>query len=105
MRKMCPEADEIGLPDLSEEDVEKLAEECEARITEFILTKVPKKSVTELYVICSLQLGDQLDLDVQLDISQDYDGGIPLEELLDEATTHGVKWLESRLQELKRSES
>jgi hypothetical protein len=102
---MCPETDEIGLPDLSEEDVEKLAEECEAKITEFILKKIPKKSVSELYVICSLQLGDQLNLDVQLDVSQDFDGGVPLEELLDEATKHGVKWLESQLQELKRNES
>ena len=102
---MCPTVDEIGLPPLSDEDIEKLAEDCEARITEFILKRIPKKSVDELSVSCSLQLSDQLDIDVQIDISQGYEEGTPLDVLLDEAASHGVAWLEARLKEMKRSES
>ena len=102
---MSPTVDEIGLPNLTEADIEKLAEDCEARITEFILKRISKKSVDELFVSCSLQLSDQLDIDVQLDISQGYEEGGLLDELLDEATKHGVAWLEARLKEMKRSES
>ncbi|NHJ12478.1 MAG: DUF3194 domain-containing protein [Candidatus Thorarchaeota archaeon] len=98
-------AEEIGLPELSEEQIEILAEECEAKITEFILGKIPKKSISELTVICSLQLEDQLDLDIDIDLSQNYDSGSDLDDILSEAAEYGTAWLEKRLKELKGRES
>ncbi|MFX1559630.1 MAG: DUF3194 domain-containing protein [Promethearchaeota archaeon] len=93
----------LGLPDLSEEVIEKLAEECEAQVSKFILKKIPEKSIDTLFVSCTLELqNSQLDLDVQLDITQLFDTGQPLEDLLQEATTFGVKWLENQLTEMKK---
>lgn len=105
MRKMRPKADEIGLPNLSEEQLEILAETCEAKITEYILDRIPKKSIAELTVSCSLQLSDQLDIDIDIDVSQNYESGSDLDDLLSEAAEHGTVWLETRLKELKGSES
>jgi hypothetical protein len=93
----------IGLPDLSEEALEQLAEECEAQVSKFILKKIPEKSIDTLFVSCSLELQDsQLDLDVQLEITQLFDTGHSLEDLLQEATHFGVEWLENQLTEMKK---
>ncbi|TFG07629.1 DUF3194 domain-containing protein [Candidatus Thorarchaeota archaeon] len=105
MREMRPIADEIGLPDLSEEQIEILAEACEARVTDYILDKIPKKSIEELSVSCTLQLGEQLDVDIDIDLSQKYEVGSDLDDLLSEAAEYGTAWLENRLRELKGSES
>ena len=101
MRKMSPTLS-IGLPELSEEVIEQLAEECEAQVSKFILTKIPEKSIDTLFVSCTLELVDsQLDLDVQLEISQLFDTGHSLDDLLQEATDFGVDWLENQLTEMK----
>ena len=101
MRKMSPTIS-IGLPDISEEVMERLAEECEAQISQFILKKIPEKSIDTLFVSCTLELEDsQLDIDVQLEINQLFDTGHPLDDLLQEATDFGVKWLETQLTEMK----
>jgi hypothetical protein len=93
----------IGLPDLSEEALEQLAEECEAQVSKFILKKIPEKSIDTLFVSCTLELQDsQLDLDVQLEITQLFDTGHSLEDLLQEATHFGVEWLENQLTEMKK---
>ncbi len=98
---MSHEPVEIGLPDLSEDDIESLAEQCQAEITKFILNKVPKKSIEEMFVSCAIELGNELQLDVHLDLVQSYDTGLELDGLLKEATDHGTDWLERRLRELK----
>ncbi|MHA2462644.1 MAG: DUF3194 domain-containing protein [Candidatus Thorarchaeota archaeon] len=92
---------EIGLPDLSEEDIETLAEECEVEITNFIFDLVPAKSVEELNVSCSLNLADILDLEVEINLTQGYDSGHSLDSVIEKATEHAVKWFETRILEMK----
>ena len=102
MRTMSPTLS-IGLPVISEEVMEQLAEECEAQISRYILKKIPEKSIDTLFVSCTLELMDgQLDLDVQLEISQVFDTGQSLDDLLQEATDFGVEWLENQLTEMKK---
>jgi hypothetical protein len=94
----------IGLPELSQEVMEQLAEECEDQISKFILKAIPDKSIDTFFVSCTLDLVDsQLDLDVQIEISQLYDTGQSLDDLLQEATNFGVEWLENRLTEMKKN--
>ncbi len=102
MRTMSPTLS-IGLPDMSEEVMEQLAEECEAQVSKYILKKIPEKSIDTLFVSCTLELMDgQLDLDVQIEISQLFDTGQSLDYLLQEATDFGVEWLENQLTEMKK---
>ena len=102
MRKMSPTLS-IGLPDLSEEAIEKLAEACEAEVSKFILERIPEKSIDTMFVSCSLEFVDkQLDLDFQLEISQLFDTGHSLDDLLQEATDFGVEWFENQLTEMKK---
>jgi hypothetical protein len=94
----------IGLPRLTDADVERLAEECESETSKFLLEKVPRKSVSDLSVVCMMELSPdrtQLDMDIQVDISQSYDTGHSLDLLVDEATKHASVWLERRLEEMK----
>ena len=92
----------IGLPELSEEVIEHLAEECEAQVSKFILEIIPEKSIDTLFVSCTLDLVDgQLDLDIQLEINQLFDTGHSLDDLLQDATNFGVEWLENQLTEMK----
>lgn len=101
MRMMNPTIS-IGLPELSEEVIEHLTEECEEQISRLILKKIPEKSIDVLFVSCTLDLMDnQLDLDVQLEIRQLFDTGHSLDDLLQEATDFGVEWLENQLAEMK----
>ena len=93
---------DIGLPDISEDIIEQLAEECEVQVTEFIKNKVPEKSIDVLFVSCSLNLLDgQLDVNLDIDISQAFDTGHDLDDLLQEAVDCGVEWLEKKLMEMK----
>ncbi len=92
----------IGLPEISEEVIEKLTEDCEAQISSFIVKKIPEKSIESMFVICTLELENgQLDLDVQIELSQVFDTGHSLDNLLQEATDFGVEWLETQLTEMK----
>lgn len=101
MRNMNTYTEDIGLPELSEETIEKLAEECEAKISKFILERIPKKSISEMSVSCILDLTTQLDLEISVDITQSYDTGHPIEALVEEASEYGEKWIKSRLVEMK----
>ena len=93
---------DIGLPDISEDIIEQLAEECEVQVTEFIKNKVPEKSIDVLFVTCSLNLLDgQLDVNLDIDISQAFDTGHDLDDLLQEIVDCGVEWLEKKLMEMK----
>ncbi|MGY5880693.1 MAG: DUF3194 domain-containing protein [Candidatus Thorarchaeota archaeon] len=93
---------DIGLPDISEDIIEQLAEECEVQVTDFIKSKIPEKSVDALFVTCSLNLLDgQLDVNIDIDISQAFDTGHDLDDLLQEAMDCGVEWLEKKLMEMK----
>jgi hypothetical protein len=92
----------IGLPDLSDEVIEKLTEDCEAQISGYIVKKIPEKSIESMFVSCTLELENgQLDLDVQIELSQVFDTGHSLDDLLQEATDFGVEWLEKQLTEMK----
>jgi hypothetical protein len=102
VRMMSPTLS-IGLPELSEEVLEHLAEECEAQVSKFILTKIPEKSIDTLFVSCTLELVDnQLDLDIQLEIDQLFDTGHSLDDLLQDAVDFGVDWFENQLTEMKK---
>ncbi|MFW9767473.1 MAG: DUF3194 domain-containing protein [Candidatus Thorarchaeota archaeon] len=92
----------IGLPELSEEALEKLTEDCEAQISGYIVEKIPEKSIESMFVSCTLDLENgQLDLDVQIELSQVFDTGHSLDDLLREATDFGIEWLEKQLTEMK----
>ena len=93
---------DIGLPDISEDIIEQLAEECELQVTDFIKNQVPEKSIDALFVACSLNLSDgQLDVNLDIDISQAFDTGHDLDDLLQDAMDCGVEWLERKLMEMK----
>ena len=101
MREMNTIID-IGLPDISEEIIEHLAEECEAQVINFIRTKISEKSIEALIVSCSFNLaGEQLDIEIDVDISQSYDTGQDLDHIIQEASDCGVSWLEKQLMEMK----
>ena len=93
---------DIGLPDISEDIIEQLAEECEVQVSDFIKNKVPEKSLDILFITCSLNLLDgQLDVNLDIDISQAFDTGHDLDDLLQEAVDCGVEWIEKKLMEMK----
>jgi len=93
---------DIGLPDISEDIIEELAEECEVQVSDFIKNKVPEKSLDILFITCSLNLLDgQLDVNLDINISQAFDTGHDLDDLLMEAVDCGVEWLETKLMEMK----
>lgn len=92
----------IGLPDISEDIIEQLAEECETQVSDFIRGKIPEKSIDALLITCSLDLLDgQLDANIDIDISQAFETGHDLDDLLQEAIDCGIKWLENKLMEMK----
>ena len=102
MREMSTIID-IGLPDISEDVIEQLAEDCEVQVTDFIKNLIPEKSIDALFISCSLNLLDgQLDVNIDIDISQAFDTGHDLDNLLQEAMECGVKWLEDKLMEMKK---
>jgi len=93
---------DIGLPDISEETIEELAEECELQITRYLLERVPEKSIEDLFISCTLSLLDgQLDVDISIEISQGFDTGQSLDDLIQEAIDWGAEWLEKQLMEMK----
>ncbi|MFW9908713.1 MAG: DUF3194 domain-containing protein [Candidatus Thorarchaeota archaeon] len=93
---------EIGLPQLDEEKVGQLAENCEQEISNYILSVVPSKSIEEMSISCVLEIADeQLNVNIDVDIIQKYDTGQDLEEIIENASEHGAKWLEGKLLELK----
>lgn len=101
MREMSTIID-IGLPDISEDIIEQLAEECELQVSDFIKSQVPEKSIDALFVTCALNLLDgQLDVNIDIDISQVFETRHDLDDLLQEAVDCGMKWLEKKLMEMK----
>jgi 16S rRNA U1498 N3-methylase RsmE len=101
VREMSPVLS-IGLPEISEEVIEKLTEDCEAQISGFIVKRIPEKSIESMFVSCTLEFENgQLDLDVQIELSQVFDTGHSLDDILQEATDFGVEWLEKQLTEMK----
>jgi len=93
---------DIGLPDISEEAIEQLAEDCEAHVVEFIQSQISEKSIESLFISCSLDLvNGQLDVEIDIDISQSYDTGHNLDYIIQQASDYGVDWLEKRLMEMK----
>jgi hypothetical protein len=98
---MKPVIDIIGLPNFSEAELELLAENCEEEISRFVFRMIPPKSIEELSISCSLELSDKLDLDVQIDIIQKYETEHALNEIIQQATEHGVTWLDHKLREMK----
>jgi hypothetical protein len=98
---MTPEIGDLGLPPLSEQELESLAENCEAAITDYIFTKIPAKSIEDLMVSCVLEYTSQLDVELFIDITQKYDTGQDLDALTKEASEHGLAWLDEKLMEMK----
>ncbi|MBD3407895.1 MAG: DUF3194 domain-containing protein [Candidatus Lokiarchaeota archaeon] len=93
---------EIGLPNLSDTEIEKLAEECENEVTQYILEQVPKKSLEQIVVVCMFELSSgQLDISIDIDIIQRYETNHNLNEIINDAITHGISWIEEELQGMK----
>jgi len=97
-----PVTTNIGLPDLTQDDVQRLAEECEGEVVRFIYSMIPEKSIAELVVSCTLDLDEILTMDLEIDISQKYSTGHSLDEVIEQAADHAHDWLEKRLLEMKR---
>lgn len=94
---------DIGLPDISGDVMEYLAEECETQVINFIRREISEKSIESLIVSCSLNLIDgQLDIEIEIDISQRYDTSSDLDDILQEASDCGVDWLKKQLMEMKK---
>ena len=92
----------IGLPDIADDVLEHLAEECESQIINFIRSKISEKSIETLVVSCSLTLDDgQLDIETDIDINQSYSTGHDLDDIIQEANACGIDWLEKQLTEMK----
>ena len=100
MKQMNPVI-EIGLPKLQDQDLEDLVEACEQEVSEFILKILPPKSVEELSVSCIIDLNELLNVDFEIAISQLYDTGHVLDDVILQSVDHGTKWLENRLTEMK----
>jgi len=92
---------DLGLPELTDEQIEQLTEECQEEVTRYVLSMVPQKSLSELSVVCTIDFETQLNLRVEIDISQEYDTGHSVDDITDQAARHGAEWLEKRLRELK----
>lgn len=94
---------EIGLPTLTEEHVEALAQDCEAAVTQRLFILVPEKSISDLSVSCTLDLSPdgQLDLDLEIILEQKYETGHALDDIVSQVTEYGSEWLEQRLLEMK----
>ncbi|TFG15536.1 DUF3194 domain-containing protein [Candidatus Thorarchaeota archaeon] len=97
---MKPPVD-VGLPSLDFNEMEVLAEKCEEEITGFIFQRIPEKSIEEMTVSCTLEMNEQLNLEIQIEINQKYHTGHDLENIIEEAAEHGSDWLEERLREMK----
>jgi len=96
-----PHVVDIGLPRLDEEQIDALAEDCEQEITRFILHEIPSKSIEDMTVTCILEFEQQLDLSIEIEITQKYDSGHVLESVIERASQYGYDWFEKRLLELK----
>ncbi len=92
---------EIGLPELDEEHIGQLAEECEYEISNYIFSIIPIKSIDNLDVSCSLDLSEQLDIEIIIEITQKYDTGTDLNQVIERASEFGSDWLQKRLMEMK----
>ena len=100
MKKM-PSVVDIGLPELDEEKLDALTEECEQEITTFILNSIPSKSIDEFSVSCILELETDLSLTVDIDIVQKYETGQDLESIINRASEYASEWLEQTLKGMK----
>lgn len=100
MRSMTPII-EIGLPDLDLDKIEQLAEECEQETSNYILNNIPAKSIDALVVSCSFDMGEQLDVEIVIEIDLKYDTGINPDEVIENASEFGTNWLQKRLMEMK----
>lgn len=57
-----------------------------------------------MLVSCALAFEDgQLDVDIQIEIAQSYDTGLPLEDVVEEAGEIGAEWLEEQLMEMRKT--
>ncbi len=92
---------DIGLPDIDEDEIGTLTEECEREITNFILNEIPSKSIDDLSISCTLELEKELDLTIDIEIIQKYDTGHDLESIIEKALIYASEWLEARLKEMK----
>lgn len=92
---------ELGLPELTEKQIEQLTEECQDEVTRYVLSILPPKSLSELSVVCTIDFDTQLSFRVEIDLSQEYDTGHSVDDITDQAARHGAEWLEKRLRELK----
>ena len=94
--------EDIGLPDLTPEQVEELCSKAEEAAREYVLSKVPPKRVETLNISVETEGGKPLTLTVDVEIvlsplMQDYD----VQRLADEAVKEAFKSAEKYLRELK----
>jgi len=94
--------EDIGLPELTPEQVEELCSKAEEAAREYILSKVPPKRVETLNISVETEGGKPLTLTVDVEIvlsplMQEYD----VQRLADEAVKEAFKSAEKYLRELK----
>jgi hypothetical protein len=94
--------EDIGLPDLTPEQVEELCSKAEEAAREYVLSKVPPKRVETLNISVETEGGKPLTLTVDVEIvlsplMQEYD----VQRLADEAVKEAFKSAEKYLRELK----
>jgi hypothetical protein len=94
--------EDIGLPDLTPEQVEELCSKAEEAAREYVLSKVPPKRVETLNISVETEGGKPLTLTVDVEIvlsplMQEYG----VQRLADEAVKEAFKSAEKYLRELK----
>ena len=94
--------EDIGLPELTPEQVEELCSKAEEAAREYVLSKVPPKRVETLNISVETEGGKPLTLTVDVEIvlsplMQEYD----VQRLADEAVKEAFKSAEKYLRELK----
>jgi len=94
--------EDIGLSDLTPEQVEELCSKAEEAAREYVLSKVPPKRVETLNISVETEGGKPLTLTVDVEIvlsplMQEYD----VQRLADEAVKEAFKSAEKYLRELK----
>jgi hypothetical protein len=94
--------EDIGLPELTPEQVEELCSKAEEAAREYVLSKVPPKLVETLNISVETEGGKPLTLTVDVEIvlsplMQEYD----VQRLADEAVKEAFKSAKKYLRELK----
>jgi DNA-binding protein YbaB len=92
---------ELGIPELTTEQIEALCSNAENAARKYILTKVPRKIVKKLDISVEAEGAKPLNLTVDVDLELKQQEKDILKELVDEAVKEALKASDEYLRNLK----